>query len=64
MIVGTVEALDPTADPDGAEQAVEALAAAGATTVVPRLRSESVEHHLDQLRAMAALPCFAPARAG
>ncbi|MER5388705.1 TIGR03619 family F420-dependent LLM class oxidoreductase [Saccharopolyspora sp. NPDC002686] len=64
VVVNTVDALDPVGDPEGAEQAVSALTEAGATTVVPRLRHESLEQYLDQLRAMAELPCFVPSRAG
>lgn len=61
VVVGTVDILDPAADPDSAEKAVAALVEAGATVVVPRLRHGSFEQYLEQLHAMAALSCFAPA---
>lgn len=46
--------LDPMNEPGQAQEALAALAAAGATVVHAGLRNESLEHYLEQLEALTA----------
>ena len=45
--------IDPLADADGAAETFDRYAAAGATRLNLRLRSESLPHYLEQLEAAA-----------
>jgi probable F420-dependent oxidoreductase len=54
IVLGTEVALDPIGHPEQAEEALGAAAAAGATICSPVLRSSSLEHHLEQLAALAS----------
>lgn len=47
--------LDPAGDPAGTVATVEALREAGATVVLARVRSGSVDEHVEQLRALREL---------
>lgn len=58
VVAGTVEELDPAADPGTAEAVITELGEAGATMVTPRLAHRSLQHYLEQLAALAALPCY------
>jgi probable F420-dependent oxidoreductase len=51
-------ALDPTAEPAAASDAIEELVAAGATTLNLRFVHHSVEHYCEQLTAMRELVQF------
>jgi len=54
VAIGTEHALDPIGNPAAAEDALAAVAAAGATICSPALISHSLEHHLEQLEALAS----------
>lgn len=56
VVVRNLEPLDPSAEPQAAEQALQDLAEAGATMVQPRLVHRSLNHYLEQLEAVASLP--------
>jgi alkanesulfonate monooxygenase SsuD/methylene tetrahydromethanopterin reductase-like flavin-dependent oxidoreductase (luciferase family) len=46
---------DPLGDPDGTRSFLARLRAAGVTTLLPRILSQSAGHYTDQLAALAAL---------
>lgn len=46
---------DPLGDPDGTRSFLARLRAAGVTTLLPRILSQSASHYTDQLAALAAL---------
>ena len=46
---------DPLGDPDGTRSFLARLRAAGVTTLLPRILSQSAGHYADQLAALAAL---------
>jgi probable F420-dependent oxidoreductase len=46
---------DPLGDPDGTRSFLARLSAAGVTTLLPRILSQSAGHYTDQLAALAAL---------
>ena len=60
VVSGLGGGLDPLADPDRAEEALHAMAAAGVTMVPFRPAHRSLEHYLEQLEAVAALEVFEP----
>jgi probable F420-dependent oxidoreductase len=47
--------LDPVGDPEGAEEALQEMAAAGTTTVSARFVHRSLGHYLEQLEALIGL---------
>jgi hypothetical protein len=44
---------DPLGDPDGTRSFLARLRAAGVTTLLPRILSQSAGHYTDQLAALA-----------
>lgn len=62
VVVRNIDPIDPAGSPEAANQALAELAEAGATMVEPRFVHRSLEHYLEQLEALAALPVYTPAR--
>ena len=55
VVLGPGRPLDPSGEPDVTGTVVAKLVAAGATIVQPRLVHHSVDHHIEQLEALAAI---------
>jgi len=47
--------LDPVGNPEATKETLEKMAAAGTTTLFAYFTHDSLEHYLDQIRALAEL---------